>query len=238
MANSDSVRAPSQNNDLNQLKDYFDLQFAALKRDFKRDTEWIEDSVSKKVKRVHTLNLKKASNRIQFEFNSSILDTVASIEKAIKLREADKALDFVKELKVSIEHRNKLIRIADSSEAGWGTIAEYENLDVADNSDDDRRIRRAEERAKKKAEIKSASSASFNSDTKFRGSTGMRGRGRGFYGRAFDRQVVCFHCGQVGHFSRGCARAGGYGAIGAGQGSVAATASSDDITTGTKQEQQ
>jgi hypothetical protein len=45
-----------------------------------------------------------------------------------------------------------LIRIADGSDLWWSTINEYELLEVASDSDDDKIIRRAEERIKKKAD--------------------------------------------------------------------------------------
>ncbi len=47
-----------------------------------------------------------------------------------------------------INYRNKLIKLADKSETGWATVNEYIDNDLADNSDDDRKIRRAENAAK------------------------------------------------------------------------------------------
>jgi thioesterase domain-containing protein len=132
------------------------------------------------------------------------------MEKAINLREAEKAVTFVTVLKSALRHRHKLIRIADNSEAGLATILEYENLEVADDSDDDKRIRRAEERAKKKAELKKAS-YSYTPSGYFRAAgsqfrSGQAPMDRRFAAsRQFERDAICFRCVKAGHFANGCA---------------------------------
>ena len=63
-----------------------------------------------------------------------------------------------KQLQLGIDilsERMKELRIADSSDAGWETVNVYRSHPVADDSDDDRRIRKAEKLAKEKMQAKS-----------------------------------------------------------------------------------
>ena len=48
----------------------------------------------------------------------------------------------------------KHIKIADRSEYGWATVAEYEEDELADNSDDEKRLFRAEGSAGRKQKQK------------------------------------------------------------------------------------
>ena len=79
-------------------------------------------------------SLKSRSNKLQFEFNSSLLD---SINTALDhLHEGD-LLGVNKELenvKSSLNKRNKVILFADKSPAGWAAVEEYESDELADDS--------------------------------------------------------------------------------------------------------
>ena len=50
-----------------------------------------------------------------------------------------------------IEERQKLNQLADRSEHGWGMVEEYTADDLAENSEDEKRIEKAERAAERKA---------------------------------------------------------------------------------------
>ena len=49
-----------------------------------------------------------------------------------------------------LAHRQKLIKLADRSESGWAVVEEYDADALADNSDDERKIEKAEKAAERK----------------------------------------------------------------------------------------
>ena len=136
-----------------------------------------------------------------------------------KLREADDNLqsnnltmDNVKKARGNIaegiellNERQKLSKISDSSPLGWKVVAEYESNPIADDSEDEKKIMKAQSRAERKA----------------KDSRKLRGRGRPHpYGRAdpspspraaeggpnLRRPGKCFDCGAEGHWARECRR--------------------------------
>ena len=50
-----------------------------------------------------------------------------------------------------LTERQKLIQIADRSEFGWGVVAEYTAVELAEDSDDEKRLEKAEKAAERKA---------------------------------------------------------------------------------------
>ena len=73
------------------------------------------------------------------------------------------------EIVKDINSRNKLIKIADRTEGGWTTVEEYQQIDYADDSDDDRKIRQANARAlQKKRRLQRRTPASATTDINHR----------------------------------------------------------------------
>ena len=62
----------------------------------------------------------------------------------------EKAKTAVEEGEKLINERQKLIRIADRSEHGWATVEEYEEDELAEDSDDEKKLFKAEARAGRK----------------------------------------------------------------------------------------
>ena len=108
-----------------------------------------------------------------------------------------------------LKHRQKIIKLADQSELGWRLVAEYESNPVASDSDDEKRIFKAEARASRN--IKAERGA-------------KRGRWRGYPYRRYargrsdnnqnetvattsqqlKRPKLCFSCNNPGHWKLEC----------------------------------
>ena len=71
----------------------------------------------------------------------------------------EKARSLIKEGEKLIDIRQKNIKVADRSEHGWVTVAEYEEDKLADNSNDEKRLFRVEQRAGWKLKQKGARDA-------------------------------------------------------------------------------
>ena len=196
-----------------------------------------ENSVSsndlKKLKVEKDIKWKFEGNRLQYEFKSATDDIVKQVEWAIQHQKSEYAAELCKEVREKFRLRNKLIRLADSSEAGWATVHEYESNPLASDSDDESRITKAESRAIKKRKLKTSSkkkarpavaygysdsmaiNRGYNANSPIPGGSSIYGgrmqsfRGyQSFPGSARATmpfvQGPCFACGEANHLRRNC----------------------------------
>ena len=94
--------------------------------------------------------MKKKGNNKQFLFNAEILDELDVITEELHSEDTESALKTTKRVGKFIQKRQKLIKLADKSEAGWLAVDEYESDELADDSADEKRIKKAQEKAARK----------------------------------------------------------------------------------------
>jgi hypothetical protein len=135
---------------LSDLKEELRSGFSSLKRELVEENNLAINKLKSTASSVP--KFKKKGNEKQYKVNSQVLDHVQSASSfpAATPPQVEKALEELQEGEKKLAHRNKLILIADSAEEGWEVVNEYQRRHLADNSDDDKRIRQAETRASQK----------------------------------------------------------------------------------------
>ena len=94
------------------------------------------------------------SNQKQFVFNAELEELVGKIKEANAQKDHKKVAHLTDQAKALLHKRQKLIKLADSSEAGWDAVQEYESQDIASDDEDDKKIHNARAAASRKRKQK------------------------------------------------------------------------------------
>ena len=94
----------------------------------------------------------KSGNEEQHKHNVKVLSKIQEANKSIKEQKTEEARLKIAEDVEIIKHREKLIRLADSSEAGWRAVDEYVKNPIASDSEDEKKISKAQTRAERKVQ--------------------------------------------------------------------------------------
>ena len=112
---------------------------------------------------------------------------------------AEAALKELKEGEALLTRRMRLIKITDRSDHGWNTIAAYENDELALDSEDEKKLLRAEKEAEKRVTRKKSKAATTSAAPLV--TTGDVAPRR--LGVVLPARVgPCFGCGELGHLSQ------------------------------------
>ena len=123
---------------------------------------YLEDRIDEKGKQIEqrgktekeVIQLNYKGNQKQYEMNATIEGILNDISRGNdRDNKNPRITTLVDKAKASIHRRQKLIKIADRSKDGWKVVEEYESDELASNSEDEKRIRKAKEAASRKRRL-------------------------------------------------------------------------------------
>ena len=133
-----------------QLERAFDDKLDGLRKEVTDKQEAACAKISQKIKEKEKVQFKRKGNELQYAFNEEVKGKFGELADLLEGGDdgSQRAKEVVKEGMELLENRQKLIR---RSDMGWKTADEYEKDPVARDSDDEKRIKKAEAAAEKRA---------------------------------------------------------------------------------------
>ena len=132
----------------------------------------------KKFTREDPKSFNQKGNEFQYKFNAKVLNCFDDCKSHLESNAVGKAKESISDGMSMLGERQKLILLADKSEFGWKTVTEYLQHKLADDEQDGKKIRCAEERSEKAVKM----------------SISKRSKSKSFVNRSFSssRSLVAF----------------------------------------------
>ena len=125
-----------QSDPSNLVFSYFDSRFQEIQNQIRKNKD---NEPAGKKRKIQAETFKQKGHRLQHEFNKDIMEDLQDIIDNIS-DEQDPVPTSLKAVISKLKKRNKLIKIADSTEGGWAIVTDYEKEPIGSDSDDFKRI--------------------------------------------------------------------------------------------------
>ena len=129
------------------------MKFQSFKRELSEDNASSLELTFKRLKR-DSYAFKKEGNKRQYEHQKKVLESFSEAQAFIISNKLEQATEKIEQGISLAKDRMKIIKLADGSEFDWKTAIEYEQDDLASDSDDEKRIQKSERAAERKLKLK------------------------------------------------------------------------------------
>ena len=190
-------------------------EIAGIRNEVMLNSTQTTELVERCVRRGQKYNFRSKGNEKQHDFNEGIAACceeaqgfMKKLERACEGKEkgmVERAAAAAEKGLRMIAHRQKITKIANRSEHGWATVAEYEDDDLAENSEDERRLEKAERAAERKLKRKMRTPYEKVGGRPLSVPAGGRVASANTWGRVVG---PCFSCGEMGHLRKACRKFG------------------------------
>ena len=120
---------------LNLMFDYFDKKFEGMQAQIDKNME-----AAKKYK-PDGHDIKGKGNKDQFYFNTEISFAIQECQQQISRGNIEDLPANLTSIATKLKKRNKLIKLANRSPAGWSIVQEYEQEPIGSDSNDAQKVR-------------------------------------------------------------------------------------------------
>ncbi|KAK3103157.1 hypothetical protein FSP39_016878 [Pinctada imbricata] len=201
----------SQNNLLTSMQTMMDANFTNFRQSIETTQKDLSTTQLAKIEEsmFGSYKFKRHGNEAQYRGNIQVISKLREADtnlenQHITIDNVTSARDRIKEGIDLLNERQKLIKIADSSPLGWKVVTEYQANPIADNSDDEKKISKAQARAEKKAKESKKQRSRPHPYARQPYTTTPNRFGRSEEPVPVSRPGNCFKCGGKGHWVREC----------------------------------
>lgn len=193
----------TNNEMLSSFSQLLDSRLNAVQQNIRENQNIIAERQEAKIEHVLSdgYKFKKRGNEEQHKHNVKVMSKLKEASDELNEDKVTEAKQKIAEGLDIVKQRQKLIRLADSSEARWRAVDEYVKNPIASDSEDEKQIQKAQNRAERKFK-----------EVKLKKRRDQRDNARPYARPSLTENTTtqtwksghCYRCNKRGHWRRDC----------------------------------